>query len=206
VGCHTGLFLSALPSAWTRLGIESALAPAAAAKARGVRIISDRIETVTTEWQGRCDVVTLFDVLEHLPDPADAIARAKDLLRPGGLLLVSSADMDRWTWRWGRGRHWYLQTPQHLSIISRPFLAWAARRHGLRLERVEAIAHHRVSPKERSRQALRTIYWGLKARGGLLRAPQRLLHSLPGCASFRHMREIPWSMGLRDHLLAVFKT
>jgi ubiquinone/menaquinone biosynthesis C-methylase UbiE len=36
------------------------------------------------------DVVTMFDLLEHVPDDAKAVSEAKRVLRPGGFLLVST--------------------------------------------------------------------------------------------------------------------
>jgi ubiquinone/menaquinone biosynthesis C-methylase UbiE len=36
------------------------------------------------------DAITMFDLLEHVPDDAKAIAEAKRVLRPGGYLLVST--------------------------------------------------------------------------------------------------------------------
>jgi SAM-dependent methyltransferase len=35
------------------------------------------------------DVVTMWDFLEHLPDPMGALALSRELLRPGGVLFVS---------------------------------------------------------------------------------------------------------------------
>lgn len=45
---------------------------------------------------GAFDLVTMFDVLEHIPDHAAAAAEAKRVLRPGGTLLVSCPNAD---WR-----------------------------------------------------------------------------------------------------------
>ena len=39
-------------------------------------------------YTGSADVVHLGDVLEHVPDPAEVLAQACTLLRPGGLLLA----------------------------------------------------------------------------------------------------------------------
>jgi GT2 family glycosyltransferase/ubiquinone/menaquinone biosynthesis C-methylase UbiE len=41
------------------------------------------------------DAVTLFDVLEHIPDDSAAVAEALRVLRPGGALLVSNPS-ERW--------------------------------------------------------------------------------------------------------------
>jgi len=38
--------------------------------------------------RGRYDVITCFDVLEHVPDPLSAVARVRDALRPGGTFFL----------------------------------------------------------------------------------------------------------------------
>ncbi|HXH05029.1 MAG TPA: class I SAM-dependent methyltransferase [Vicinamibacterales bacterium] len=38
--------------------------------------------------RGRYDVITCFDVLEHVPDPLAAVRRMRDALRPGGILFL----------------------------------------------------------------------------------------------------------------------
>ncbi|MBN2500179.1 MAG: class I SAM-dependent methyltransferase [Anaerolineales bacterium] len=40
------------------------------------------------------DVVTLWDVLEHTPDPTKVLEECKRVLKPGGLLLTNVPDMD----------------------------------------------------------------------------------------------------------------
>ncbi|MBV6413042.1 MAG: Ubiquinone biosynthesis O-methyltransferase [Xanthomonadales bacterium] len=203
VGCHTGRFLAGLPKAWRRFGVENPGPPADAARRDNrVEIIADWIETVGGEWDARFDAVTLFDVIEHVPDPATAIGRLARLLKPGGVLIVSSGDLDAWTWRWLGAGHWYLQTPQHLSVISRGFLRHVAVERGLRLREFQTIPH-RHAP--RTQDAARLAYWGMRQRGGLWRSPQRLLHALPGLHGLRHMQSVPWAMSLRDHCVAVFE-
>ena len=207
IGCHTGLFLASLPAAWQRFGIEGAPAPRFfATSQKRVEMIAERIESVPSEWYGRFDAVTMFDVAEHLLDPALGLANAMKLLRPGGHLLLGTADLDAWTWRVSRGRHWYLQTPQHLSVLSRRFLDRVASDNGAALVEVKRIPHQVGSLAVRCNDFVETVYAGLRDRGGLYRIPQRVLHSLPGLGRLRHMQSIRWSMTLRDHMFAAFRS
>ncbi len=50
-----------------------------------VRTIDLKVQTLETE---RYDVITCFDVLEHVPDPLGALARMRNALRPGGILFL----------------------------------------------------------------------------------------------------------------------
>ena len=205
IGCHTGLFLASLPEAWKRFGIEGAIAPAEVATTKHhVTIVADALETTTAEWHGYFDVVTLFDVLEHLPDPSDGLLRASRLLKPNGVLMVSTGDMDSWTWLWSRGNHWYLQAPLHISFCSRKFFAFAARRQNLLLQAMTRISHTRGTAQERVHQVVNTLYWGMRERGSWWRWPRRLLALFPGSKDLPHLEAIPWSMKLRDHAIAVF--
>ncbi|MDI1253517.1 methyltransferase domain-containing protein [Thermomonas sp.] len=203
IGCHTGAFLAGLPDAWLRHGVESAREPVRIAQEQhAVTVIGERIETIDDAWAGKFDAVTMFDVLEHLPDPGAALAAAARLVKPGGTLMVSSGDLDSWTWRWLGSGHWYLQTPQHLSVISKPFLQDVARRQCLKVREVHSIPHRHANLAARSSDAIRALYWGMRRRGGVWRIPHRVLQSLPGLRHLRHMQSVPWTMSLRDHFVA----
>lgn len=203
VGCHTGAFLAGLPPEWRRHGIESAREPLCIARERhGVTIIAERLESVEDHWARKFDIVTMFDVVEHLPDPAAGIAQAARMLKPGGVMMLSSGDLDAWTWRWLGSGHWYLQTPQHLSVISRRFLEQFAPRHALVLADVARIPHRHSARSARLGEGIEAIYWGMRVRRGAWRLPHRLLQSLPGLRRLRHLQRVPWTMTLSDHMVA----
>ena len=44
------------------------------------------------------DVISMADVLEHMPFPKRALARARDLLRPAGMLFLSMPNADSFLW------------------------------------------------------------------------------------------------------------
>jgi 2-polyprenyl-3-methyl-5-hydroxy-6-metoxy-1,4-benzoquinol methylase len=64
------------------------------------------------------DVIALWHVLEHLPDPWETLAAAAGRLRPGGILVVASPNPDAMQFRLFR-RFWaHLDAPRHLHLIS----------------------------------------------------------------------------------------
>ncbi len=67
---------------------------------------------------GSFDVVTLWDVIEHTPNPRDVLDRCRELLKPGGLLIVNYPDIGSWIAR-ALGRNWLFLTSVHLWYFDR---------------------------------------------------------------------------------------
>ena len=202
IGCYTGLFLSGLPPAWRRHGVEVESESRRVAEQRhGVQMIAERIEELDPGDGGRFDVVTLFDVLEHLTNPADGLRRAMGSVRPGGMLVLSTGDRERWTWNLLGSGHWYLQTPEHLTVASRGFVQTTLLKAGAKDIEFKSIPHRRGSLGTRVNESLKLLHWSCMCRGGIWRLPQRIIQSLPGCRHFRHAVGIPWTMHLRDHMM-----
>ncbi len=95
IGCSTGLFLDeARAAGFDVRGAE--LSPHSAAVAR------DQLELPVHvgDWRdagyadASFDVVTLFDVIEHLSDPEAELVAIRRLLKPGGILLQSTPNID----------------------------------------------------------------------------------------------------------------
>ncbi len=49
-----------------------------------------QIDLLKLGWNERWDAAFMLDVLEHIPQDADALAQVRDSLRPGGLLFVTT--------------------------------------------------------------------------------------------------------------------
>jgi SAM-dependent methyltransferase len=105
-------------------GIEPSSAIAGDARRR---LGDDRVHLGTladAPWPpGSFDLITLWDVVEHLPDPVAALGRARELLRPGGLLLIETQNVES---RFAHllGRRWqHFKQAEHLWHFSPATLA-----------------------------------------------------------------------------------
>jgi len=78
------------------------------------------------------DAVTMFDLLEHVPDDAKAVSEAFRVLRPGGHLLVSTPNE---TWRFPYYRFMQRWCPPEEKL----FKEWGHVRRGYSRQAVESL-------------------------------------------------------------------
>jgi len=64
------------------------------------------------------DMVTLWDVLEHTPDPRQVLEQCRRLLGPGGTLVLNYPDLGSWISR-VMGRGWVFLLSVHLYYFTR---------------------------------------------------------------------------------------
>jgi len=88
IGCGYGFFLDlARQSGWSVYGIEPCAHARAYAASKSIKVDSDNL-FVRAYKDEMFDVVTLFYVLEHLPDPLRYLKEVVRILKPGGLVLI----------------------------------------------------------------------------------------------------------------------
>jgi len=136
IGCGTGVFLDeARRAGWRVSGLEVSEYAAGQALARGLEVICRPVE----DWSPPgpvFDCVVLWDVLEHLRDPAGALRRAAGSLRCGGVLALSTGDLSSLCARMS-GSCWHLFTlPEHLYFFTPAALRRLLERAGCRVVRV----------------------------------------------------------------------
>jgi SAM-dependent methyltransferase len=76
------------------------------------------------------DVITLWDVIEHVPDPVKVLSQAADRLRPGGIALIRTANIRSWAFDRRRDRWWAFGS-DHRFYFSPGSLSAAMTRGGL---------------------------------------------------------------------------
>ena len=91
VGGGDGVFLDqARQQGLTTWGVELNEAAAERASAKGHRMIRKPLEQITPEEAGGgVDLLTLYQVVEHVPDPVGFVREAARLVRPGGLIVIA---------------------------------------------------------------------------------------------------------------------
>jgi 2-polyprenyl-3-methyl-5-hydroxy-6-metoxy-1,4-benzoquinol methylase len=124
VGSGPGLLLDeARRRGYETLGLELSRASASHARdALGLDVRELALEDFADAGEAPgFDVVVLADVIEHLDDPVDGIARCARLLRPGGVLCVVTPDPSSATARVA-GRRWWGFVPAHTCLLPRATL------------------------------------------------------------------------------------
>ncbi len=120
VGCSSGSFLASMNDGnWKLYGIEmNGLTAEKARSSSGAEVfVGDVMEAPFQP--NSFDVVTCFDVLEHMYHPREFLERVLQWLRPGGILFAKVPNIDSWEAR-VFGRYWYgLELPRHLFHFSR---------------------------------------------------------------------------------------
>ena len=120
IGSGTGDFLWGMREfqGWKVRGVEPHAGAADRSRRNyGLEVDVGRLEDVTYP-KGSFDAVTLWDVLEHLASPRQAVARIYDWLRPGGILVFGVPNRES-TDAALFGRYWAgLDIPRHFSVFS----------------------------------------------------------------------------------------
>lgn len=122
VGCHIGVMVElAQQRGWEAWGVEPSTWAAEQARARGLHVITGTLADAGLP-ENYFDVVTLWDVIEHLTDPTAEIRQVHRVLKPGGIFAIHTIDIESWfarlmgaRWPWLMEMHLYYFSPRTLK-------------------------------------------------------------------------------------------
>lgn len=90
IGCGGGSFLDCVRGlASETIAVEPMVGYHPSLGRHGHRVYSST-EAACADWSGRIHLATSFSVIEHVEDPLVFLKQARDLLVPGGQLLIST--------------------------------------------------------------------------------------------------------------------
>jgi 2-polyprenyl-3-methyl-5-hydroxy-6-metoxy-1,4-benzoquinol methylase len=115
VGAGSGdLGLALEPRGWRVIGLEPSADGCRRGRSRGLEMVEGTLETVDASDLGSgYDAVVFQHSLEHVVDPGEDLARARGLLRDGGLLIVSLPNFGSWQRRTFGSAWFHLDLPRH---------------------------------------------------------------------------------------------
>lgn len=119
IGCATGIFLNEMKKkGWDSYGIEPSTHAADYARhTYGLEIYNGMLEKDIFP-ESFFDVITMWDVLEHVPDPWDIVANVWKLLKPNGLFVISMPNTLAWEQQFF-GKYWAgWDIPRHTYIFN----------------------------------------------------------------------------------------
>lgn len=140
VGCGAGAFMAVAKSLGYQVeGIDISEASAQMCRSQGLEARAG--DFLTEEYSEKFDLITMWDVVEHLRDPASFLERARSLLSERGYVVAIipgfgalSVGLSN---RWPRAAGTLLGAPSHIQFFTRDSLATLLSRTGLQPEWLE---------------------------------------------------------------------
>lgn len=144
IGCYNGIFLEiAQKYNYEIFGIEAS----SAAVNRSAPSIRENLKVGLAEEALKqfpdnfFDVITLFDVIEHLGNPGRILSEANRKLKKDGLLVFSTPNLNSLMARL-QGGSWYAILPHHLHYFSLKNLSLLLAQNGFLIEKTGQIGRH----------------------------------------------------------------
>jgi 2-polyprenyl-3-methyl-5-hydroxy-6-metoxy-1,4-benzoquinol methylase len=144
VGCGKGEFLwAAQRQGYKAVGLE--LADQAVAIAQDLGLPAKKKSLLSEELDGSSwDLITMFEVIEHVDAPSAMIQRAAHLLNPGGVLYMTTPNFNSLD-RLFLGSKWKVFHPEHITYFSSRGLARLVRQCAPSLQLI-SVQSNNISP------------------------------------------------------------
>lgn len=120
VGAGYGIFLDEWRGQFPQtelLAVEPSASLARECRAKGLTVVEEIVENVTGH-EGSADLVTCFEVLEHVHSPLDFVQVLKGLVRPGGYVCVSTLCVDGFDLQMLWEKSTQISPPHHINFLS----------------------------------------------------------------------------------------
>jgi len=143
IGCATGVFLEILKEkGWNVRGIDVSPFAVNAARAKNLDVAEGNLESVSLR-QESFNLITLWDVIEHLEDPLGTLQACHRLLKPGGCLALSTPDASAWLARL-LGSYWlgFQSVGEHLYFFTRDTISAMLIRAGFQVLGIHPVGKY----------------------------------------------------------------
>ncbi|RKM94670.1 class I SAM-dependent methyltransferase, partial [Aquimarina sp. BL5] len=136
IGAGTGDFLiEANKKHWQVIGIEPNEQARALAKEKGIVLEPDATKLSSNSF----DIITMWHVLEHVPDLSAQIKELKRLLKPGGHLIIAVPNFKSYDALYYKSFWAAYDVPRHLWHFSKNSMKTLFEKEGMMLEKTKPL-------------------------------------------------------------------
>ncbi|TYO96059.1 methyltransferase family protein [Geothermobacter ehrlichii] len=201
VGCFDGGFLEPFVGDYRCYGIEIHPRARRRAEEKGVEIVGEEF----SELVGQFDCITAIDVFEHVEFPGKFLRKCLASLTCGGVLLVSTGNIDSFTFRLMGSRYWYCNIAEHISFLSPRWVMQLSDDLGVQIEHMAFFAHDDVSIARGIKYTVaNVVYWLFPS---LIRRLRNMGLGAKDVRRFPALAEhpLPWVSWSKDHFLVILR-
>jgi len=140
IGCGDGVFLDLVKQCgWEPYGVEINSDAAKRANQAGLNVHAGDLLTAPFEEEF-FDVVRMWSVLEHVPQPKAVLERIKKILKPGGVLILQVPNVRSFAFSLF-GPFWTgLDLPRHLTHFSPKTIKESLQTLGFKVEQIQCAS------------------------------------------------------------------
>jgi 2-polyprenyl-3-methyl-5-hydroxy-6-metoxy-1,4-benzoquinol methylase len=166
VGAGAGILMAqARRLGWDVSGVElSEFGPGFAMRHFGLDIVQGTLERASFR-DAEFDAVILQDTIEHLAEPFRILEIVRRLLRPGGVVVISTPNFDSLSRR-AAGKNWkYISPCEHLVLFNSPSLRRILKRAGFQVDRMRTTPPYTAPSARIASSLLRSGFRSAKILG-----------------------------------------
>jgi 2-polyprenyl-3-methyl-5-hydroxy-6-metoxy-1,4-benzoquinol methylase len=136
VGCGVGLFLKvAIDRGWQVYGTEYSDKAIEICEAKGIKMKKGVLNAA--DFNGlQFDVVTSFEVIEHINNPLPEMENINALIRPGGLFYCTTPNFNALSRYYLKADYNIIKYPEHLSFYTPKTLKFLCKKFGFKSLRI----------------------------------------------------------------------
>ncbi len=176
IGVGDGSFGMAAAREYEYVGIDSAPVVARHSRGRGLEVYCATLSNFVNTGPA-FDAIALFHVFENMADPHDALARMKDLMKPGGVLLLTTFDTEGLIYIFTERKRLTQNFRTHLILYSRSALIELLEHSGFEIAQIGPVFEYRDHKFLRYWLSSRSNVLAIAARAILRILPDPLLVS-----------------------------
>jgi 2-polyprenyl-3-methyl-5-hydroxy-6-metoxy-1,4-benzoquinol methylase len=137
VGCGAGGFLLQLDAKkFVKSGAEINPEGAGICRKNGLEIYDQNLIDINFDNK-KFDVVAMWHVLEHLPNPVEMFKKIHAILSDNGVLIFEVPNADSFGFRYGREDWFHLDSPRHLILYNIRSVMKLCELSGFRVDRIK---------------------------------------------------------------------